>query len=293
MIKLMTFTERQLNIIAKDMAQRNFGMDLNIPININGRKNGNGLGVFWYNKTLKRSIKIDMSKRMVMHYKPEAVLDTLLHEITHWSCFERGEKHSDGDNFFESELRRVGASSTGTKTHAGEIFKMHCADCGSDRGHVTSIRKLQKYLRGYSKGTKYIRYYKTSCCNAAYKHKDFDIVEDTYVANAKMSAEYERALALISGKVAATETPQQPVVTKTAQVADVQAPETKPVSTGIIIPGRRGVTNAQMIPAIEKAVMENNKEDLLQLQNDYPTVFQSSQKYIKKSLQFRFNQLIS
>lgn len=288
----MNFTERQLNIIAKDMAKRNFDLELNIPININGRKNGNGLGVFWFNRKLHKSLKIDLSKRMIQYYKPEAVLDTLLHELTHWACFESYKPHNDGDDFFENELARVGASSTRTKSHAGEIYRMYCSKCKKDQGYVTSIRKLQKYLRGYTRGTRSITYYKTSCCEAAYKHKEFDIVEDNYIPNSKMILEYKRALELIGGVTVVEETRQVNKIPNTTHVAEVQAPEVKPTVEGVIIPGRRGVTNAQMIPAIEKVVMENSKEKLLQLQKDYPTVFESSRKYIKKSLQFRFNQLI-
>ncbi|MNJ01989.1 hypothetical protein D3C73_1617880 [compost metagenome] len=68
--------------------------------------------------------------------------------------------------------------------------------------------------------------------------------------------------------------------------------QTVTVEHTIIVPGKRGVTNAQMIPAIEQAVKDNNKEHLIELQKQYPVVFESSRKYIKKSLSFRFLQLM-
>lgn len=288
----MQFTERQLNIIAEDMALRNFNIKLNIPIKINGRKNGNGLGTFWYNRTLHKPLSIDISKRMIQFYKKESIIDTLLHELTHWACFERWKPHCDGDDFFENELIRVGASSTFTKHHAGEVYNLYCEQCGDHVCTVSSVRKLQKFLRGYTKGKRYIRYYTTECCNSQFVFKDKSIIEDDFVPNEKIKEHTRRAMLILDKNTFNKSIIEVEIQKPMEKVSEIQAPEENKILETIIIPGRRGITNAQMIPAIEAAVKNSNKEHLIILKNNYPNVFESSRKYIKKSLQFRFNQMI-
>lgn len=51
----------------------------------------------------------------------------------------------------------------------------------------------------------------------------------------------------------------------------------------LIVPGTRGVTNAQMIPAIKKILKSNNiKNKLSLLKSEYNDVFKSSFKYLTK-----------
>jgi hypothetical protein len=57
--------------------------------------------------------------------------------------------------------------------------------------------------------------------------------------------------------------------------------------------GNRGVTNAQMIPAIKKAIDECSKEKLEMLRNHYPDVFESSVKYLTRKYSGRLYEIIA
>nr|WP_092074126.1 hypothetical protein [Dendrosporobacter quercicolus]NSL47748.1 hypothetical protein [Dendrosporobacter quercicolus DSM 1736]SDM78219.1 hypothetical protein SAMN04488502_10793 [Dendrosporobacter quercicolus] len=50
----------------------------------------------------------------------------------------------------------------------------------------------------------------------------------------------------------------------------------------LIQPGRFGITNAQLIPAMKQAIYNNLPEDLRQLKSAYFYIFERSIKYLKK-----------
>lgn len=51
----------------------------------------------------------------------------------------------------------------------------------------------------------------------------------------------------------------------------------------LVKPGKFGVTNSQMIPAIKQAITEGSIEKLTMLRNMYLYAFENSLKYLKKS----------
>ncbi|MNV04252.1 hypothetical protein D3C71_945430 [compost metagenome] len=284
------FTERDLNIIASDFATRYFEMKFNISVKINGRKNGSGLGAFRHKVKIKQSVRLEFSKRYVEQYCDENVIDVLLHELSHWYCYESDKPYKDGDSYFENQLRRVGATSTNVVLHAGDMYVLLCEKCNQKVGEVNSVRKLSKYIRGYTKGKRRTVNHVTYCCNAGFKQGGVYRVEDKYVANEKIKEATEIAFKLIlNQKQERTIVFETPKVERRIQVAMTQ---TTTVGTPLISSGKRGVTNAQMIPAIEQAVKDNDKKALIELQVAYPVVFESSRKYVKKSLAFRFVQLM-
>jgi hypothetical protein len=57
---------------------------------------------------------------------------------------------------------------------------------------------------------------------------------------------------------------------------------TELIVTDLITPGKRGVTNFQMIPAIQRAVEANSVEQLILLRQHYPQIFENSLRYLKK-----------
>jgi hypothetical protein len=72
--------------------------------------------------------------------------------------------------------------------------------------------------------------------------------------------------------------------------------EVKEVSNSLDInelvpPGPKGVSNAQMIPAMKEAIKENSKEKLAFIKSIYPEVFQNSIKYIGKKMQEQLKDL--
>jgi hypothetical protein len=50
----------------------------------------------------------------------------------------------------------------------------------------------------------------------------------------------------------------------------------------LVAPGKKGVTNAQMIPAMKKFLIENDTESLAKLKEYFPGVYASSTKYLGK-----------
>jgi len=65
----------------------------------------------------------------------------------------------------------------------------------------------------------------------------------------------------------------------------------KLISEEIIIPGRQGITNFQMIPVIKKAVDENDFKVVKFMKDMYQNVFESTFKYIGKKRQQKLNAL--
>lgn len=268
------YSEQDLNIIAKDMAKRFWGKTLNIPIKINKKKTGLAMGTFIFLKYSKKPVRIDISGRLTQHYSKEMVLDTLMHELTHWHIFTEGKNFRDGEDDFEKELKKLGAHPTKTTKRAGELYQCACSRCHKNVGAQQHSKIIVK------KWTKPGSKYTSKCCKASIYIKNTTVVADRNTFSENVMKEVE-----IADKLLAVKEPLGRVSTKVIQDKDV-------AKTNIVIPGKRGVTNAQMIPAIEKAIVANSKADLLELKLTYPDVFESSRKYIKKSLQFRFIQLL-
>ena len=59
----------------------------------------------------------------------------------------------------------------------------------------------------------------------------------------------------------------------------------------LIASGTKGVTNQGMIPAITKYVIENDGYKISQLQSLYPTVFESSFKYLPKNIKSKLQSM--
>ena len=58
----------------------------------------------------------------------------------------------------------------------------------------------------------------------------------------------------------------------------------------IVVPGKKGITNAQLIPALKRLISENNIEDIKFIKNEIMDIYESSFKYLsKKNQQFLNN----
>jgi arginase family enzyme len=79
--------------------------------------------------------------------------------------------------------------------------------------------------------------------------------------------------------------------------ANITKSESKTKSKGnlkiedVVEIGPKGVTNKQMIPAIQKAIEEGSKEKINLLKQNFPVVYEGSLKYIKKNLIEKLNSL--
>ena len=66
-----------------------------------------------------------------------------------------------------------------------------------------------------------------------------------------------------------------------------------PVETVLVVAGKKGVTNAQMIPALRKFIEANDKESLSTLKEQFEAVYISSFKYLSKDQKVKHEALVN
>lgn len=113
-------TVEGLNELSSLIALKYWGMDLDIPIKINNRLTRTyGRYIYRYIRNKKGKVvgyepdRIEVSGESFNNFTRLSMLDLLKHELCHWACMSMGKSSSDGTVFFESELRRIGSTSTG------------------------------------------------------------------------------------------------------------------------------------------------------------------------------------
>lgn len=128
----MERTEAYLNRLAKDLCKEHWGLDLTIPVKINGRLRKlfarfTGALIYQNGKETRKPKSIDISSFASKHFKDEAIVDVLKHELCHYACFVNNKPFKDGDVYFEMELKRVGACSNTTskeeKINRGYVYR--------------------------------------------------------------------------------------------------------------------------------------------------------------------------
>lgn len=113
--------EKELEAYANKFLEKNYNTSLTIPIKISGRLTSSG-GYFKYQMVDGNRVPIDIhiSERYVasaLHDGQEgleAILDTLKHELIHYVLCKTGKDFNDGDDEFESELKRLNVGASGT-----------------------------------------------------------------------------------------------------------------------------------------------------------------------------------
>lgn len=132
----MVLTQYQLKMYAKKFLQETYGMELIVPLELNGRlKRACGRFVYYVRSGKPKSV--EMNKYFVENNEPVVVLDVLRHELVHYALFMQGKPHSDGHPVFENELKRLGVVSQKTidkyeiQSKPTKIQFYQCADCGA------------------------------------------------------------------------------------------------------------------------------------------------------------------
>lgn len=150
-----------LEKIASEFLQENYNMELEIPININGRLS-RALGRFDYYRHGRKAVKIHISKKLVDYHPVEDVIDTLKHELVHYAVFSnnKGQEHRDGHEVFESELKRLGIGRTGTLKGLHPKHVYSCTGCNKPENEIKRNSRLN--LK---------RNYTTRCCDAPLKYE--------------------------------------------------------------------------------------------------------------------------
>jgi len=151
-----------LNVVvqkAQFYAKELWDLDFDLPIVLNGRYKSVMGSVHYKDREGKIPEKLVLAEFLFDGKHNELTLDdTLLHELCHWYCSVSGKESRDNSRDFETELYKIGASSTGTAYHVGTSYIGKCKKCGKEVIEKNSKYILSKYLNTD-------RYW-TRCCNA-------------------------------------------------------------------------------------------------------------------------------
>ncbi len=162
-------SREELEKICKEYCREIWNMDIVCPITIDGRIK-NSLAYFQHYVGRKKSpVAIKFSKRLVENYSNETIKDVILHELCHYVLYMQGKKYKDGDTDFETELRKIGASSTNTIPIAGTIYVLYCSCCNKFLDATDNKKKADRWIAGY----------KSRCCSSKLIIKEKS-VNDTY-----------------------------------------------------------------------------------------------------------------
>lgn len=119
----------ELTEIIDEFLKSSYGLNLNIPIKRNNRLS-RAMGRYlatWDDVP----VNIDIAGFMFDHGTREVIIDTAKHEATHYALHVLGKPNSDGDEYFENELRKNGVTSTGTNI-VGLHYVGKCQECGNN-----------------------------------------------------------------------------------------------------------------------------------------------------------------
>ena len=140
---------------SRSFLKDNFGIDLTVPIEINGRLSST-LGRFISYRGQPR--KIELSKDLLDNYDDKTILDVLKHELIHYALCTLKKPHNDNDTYFINTCKKLNVSLTG-KIEAKSVYQYrcncrihestrrrhlknyHCADCKGDFTYIGK-RKL-------------------------------------------------------------------------------------------------------------------------------------------------------
>lgn len=107
------------------------------------RRLSRSIGVYRY---IANDGWIELSGQLLDYGHIETILDTLLHEVTHYVLHALGKPFDDGHPYFESELKRVGASSTRTCT-VGRIHRFTCSEECENNMNIADLRNISGKYR--------------------------------------------------------------------------------------------------------------------------------------------------
>lgn len=144
-----------LEEIAKDFLMEEFGIELNIPIEINGRLS-RSLGRFVCYPSRKKSVKIELSKRLLEFYDDDEVVDTLRHECVHYALFELGKPYSDTDMFFINTCNRLDVGLTETTSYKGLVHVYKCLGCQKEHESVRRFNPTSYRCKTCKQGFEYV-----------------------------------------------------------------------------------------------------------------------------------------
>ena len=142
-------TIEELTQLAADFLRKHYDMSLDISIRRNNRLR-KCLGVFRWLSEWEPEV-IELSGDLLTYGARDVVIDTLYHELIHYALFTQQRQFRDGEEDYESELRKHSVSSTGSCC-VGLYYEMKCVACGGT--WETRIKRVKTQTR----------YYMSRCC---------------------------------------------------------------------------------------------------------------------------------
>lgn len=121
---------------------KNYDLKLEVPVEFNTRLK-KILGRVLFNKVNGEFIplKIEMSIDFMKNHPKEHIIDVFKHELVHYALCVSGLPFDDGDEVFESELKKYGIKSTNSYSYLGDLHRYTCQNCGKQ---IERKRRLVK-----------------------------------------------------------------------------------------------------------------------------------------------------
>lgn len=118
---------------AKEFLDEAYGMELVIPIELNGRLTRT-LGRFHFNKrgSNRVPVKLDFAKKLLEFGTIEDIKGVIRHELIHYAMFVAGRPFHDGEEEFEAELVKYNAPATNVlRIKSPKLVITHECGCGN------------------------------------------------------------------------------------------------------------------------------------------------------------------
>lgn len=122
---------QEIENYCKSFLKENYNLELDISVNVNSRMI-NTLGAFDYNGKTNTPIKLEFSKKFFENGIYSDKINVIKHECIHYALFILGKPYSDGDPYFESEIKKHNSCSTHTITFKTErnvrVYSCECQE---------------------------------------------------------------------------------------------------------------------------------------------------------------------
>ena len=307
----MKINEYGIKLMAKELAEKLWGVNIDIPVRISGRLT-RALGHYKYKMfgdTIV-PIEIKLAERLVSgDYNYSTIESVLKHELCHWYLSITGKKFGDYDKTFLDEIEKIGSTSTFTLEAGGNQYSVVCKKCGKVAGKTYNENKAKKWARDSR--------YSSRCCNSSLALGETVYVEDRNAKYTKGIITSVKTLNILAGdgkieKVADIAKAPERNINTTILAAKKEIinenkedkkeviNEKKETKEEVINENKKDkkevanedkkttrktgrtqkMHNGIMIPLIKTAVDSDNKDDIQKLKEAHPEVFESSLKYI-------------
>lgn len=167
-------TVEELTKFAREFLRKEYNEELPFDVTINGRLKTT-LGRYDFYRSMNGKIvpRAVMLSRQLIEYGTTATIESVLkHELIHLAVSRMGLPFNDGDEEFESELRKHGAHST-REIRLGVYISYRCSDCESQCGTFYGSKNMNKYISSCCKAE--LEAYKEIICDGE-SMKEYELV---------------------------------------------------------------------------------------------------------------------